>query len=912
MEIKEIQLKASINIDTTPADLLPWDGQTKITKNTGIERDGGVTNLYTEIESNTQYDKTFYTRNGKRVKLQVDSVNNAFKVFSNAYEVGRVPLWAVEDRALLTVDANDVMATIDGTFLVLRLAASLATIQEVDENFTVLHSRNFGIPADVADGFLVRNKAPTYANVTSIVGVYANGAKLNHKIITDASVVYAITNQSGFVNSSQVFAYYEHGWIVSACDKTDGRTFLLNSSGVQQGTYTEAVMLVANYNQGTGAILFQGYRDVIALGTPGTYGNAFTPPAADGGTWTIAPLTNALADPVEQFITFGGYELCYGTVTKGLYYANNTASPRTWTIGHSTPTEIYGYLDNGADIAFKTHTILGDGAYLSASFSPDGIGVPITEVGELNAFYFPHILKMTDGRYRVIYRRGNGSYAEITLSDDPTINRMQEIAPGVVKINTTSAICIVDTNDNDLQFSGNAYNGFVVIGFDAVTPAQKAFVARYRGDWGGSVDTNYKSTGAVLVGNPNLLVIPESESYTPNNETIDVYYGPPPSSLMYYRSVKDGVAQTVKGSLVGTLYVDDQIIPPPIGATYYEMTVTLIGSTAIRQPQYDGYQLLNELPGLFQSFILFGQLYLYDGDWIYQATLSANILQGKNKIANGLGLVFLAESPTTIYFYSGFDNSIYTFDGGQSVAKQLRFTQKGTIRTAVFSPFENTLAIFLDSSVIFNRDGVMAETFLPVTWPYEVYQTSDGIWITKNQFAVKYRYNLVSGSLSPVVVIALDLDGGEWGEAYTDTYDGGEWGTVYDDTIEGAAWGTNTSGVINPLVWQSQFLGFTDKAKQQIDRYSFRVYKEDKAQTQIQFDYEAFFENGTFTESRTLTLGDAINPYDSNGYAYVEYVPSNKNGIASSIKLTCNDKIVLLDGYAEVTQISASVIKNRG
>lgn len=912
MELKEIQLRASINIDSTPADLLPWDGQTKITKNTGIERDGGVTNLYTEIESNTQYDKTFYTRNGKRVKLQVDSVNNAFKVFSNNNEVGRVPLWTVQNRELLTVDANDVMATIDGTFLVLRLAASLATIQEVDEDFAVLHTRTFGIPADVADGFLVRNKAPTYANVKSIVGVYANGAKLNHKIVTDASVVYAITNQAGFVNSSQVFAYYDHGWIVSACDKSDGRTFLLRSTGVQQGTYTEAVMLVANYNQGTGAISFQGYRDVIALGTPGTYGNAFTPPAADGGSWTVTALTNALTTPVAQFITFGGYELCYGAGTKGLYYANNTASPRTWTIGHSTPTEIYGYLDNGADIAFKTHTILGDGAYLSASFNPDGIGVPITEVGELNSFYFPHILKMTDGRYRVVYRRGNGSYAEITLSDDPALNRMQEIAPGVVKINTTSALCIVDANDNDLQFSGNAYNGFVVIGFDAVAPVQKAFVARYRGDWGGSVDTNYKSTGSVLVGTPNLLVIPESVSYTPNNETIDVYYGPPPSSLTYYRSVKDGVAQTVKGALVGTLYVDDQIIPPPIGAQYFEMTVTLIGSTAIRQPQYDGYQLLNEIPGLFQSFILFGQLYLYDGDWIYLATLSANILQGKNKIANALGLVLLAESPTTIYFYSGFDNSVYTFDGGQSVSKQLRFTQKSAIRTAVFSPFENTLAIFLDDSVIFNRDGVMVETFLPVLWPYEVYQTSTGIWITKNQYAVKYRYNPISSSLTPVVVIALDLDGGEWGEVYADTYDGGQWGTIYADTIDAAAWGTNTFGVINPLIWQSQYLGFTDKAKQQIDRYSFRVYKEDRAQTEIQFDYESFYENGTFNESRTLTIGDVLNPYDANGYAYIEYIPSNKNGIASSIKLTCNDKIVLLDGYAEVTQISASVIKNRG
>lgn len=912
MDIKEINLKASLNTDTTVADLLPWDGQTKVRKNTGIERDGGITNLYTEIESNTQYDKTFYTRNNKRVRLQYDAANNAFMVYSNENMVGRVPLWTVEDRALLSVDANDVMATVDGTYLILRLAASSATIQEVDEDFNILHSRTFGVPAHVADGFLVRNKAPTYANVTSIAGVFANSGKLNFEIITDASVVYSITGQAGFVNSSQVFAYYDHGWIVSAQDKTDGRTFLLKSTGAQQGTYTEAVMLVANYNQGTDAITFQGYRDVITLGTPGTYGNSFTPPAADGGSWTITALTNGLATPVAQYITFGGYELCYGSSPKGLYYANNTASPRTWTIGHSTPSEIYGYLDNGADVAFKVHTILGDGAYLSASFNPDGIGVPITEVGELNGFYFPHILKMTDGRYRVVYRRDNGSYAEITLSEDLTLNRMQEIATGVVKINTTSAICVVDANDNDLQFGGNAYNGFVVIGFDAVAPVQKAFVARYRGDWGGSVDTNYKSTGAVLVGSPNLLVIPEGVSYTPNNETIDVYYGPPPSSLAYYRSVKDGVAQTVKGSLVGTLYVDDLIIPPPIGAEYYEMTVTLIGSTAIREPQYDGYQLLNEILGLYQSFVLLGQLYLFGGDWIYQATLSANILQGKNKLANALGLVLLCESPTTIYFYSSFDNSVYTFDGGQAVTKQLRFTQKGTIRGAIFSPHENTLALFLDSSVIWIRDAVMTETDLTLAWPYEAYQTSDGVWITKDKFAIKYRYNPISSSPGTVVVIDLDLDGGEWGTAYTDTYDGGQWGMAYADTYDGAPWGSSTSGTIEPLIWQSQFLGFTDKIKQSIDRYTFRVYKQDKAPTQIVFDYEAYHENGTINETKTLDIGDTLNPYDANGYAYIEFLPSDKNGIAASIKISCNDKIVLLDGFAEVTQKGAAVVKNRG
>jgi len=914
-EIKPLELRASINTDTTPDSLQTWDAQAKVIKNTGIERDGGVTNLYTQVESNSQYDKTFYTRNDKRVRLLYDALNNAYRVFSNALEVGRVPPWSVESRKVVTIDANDVMATTDDKFLVLRLSSSVATIQEVDSNFVLIQQRSFAIPANITDGMLVRNKAPTWANVTSIVGIFANSAKLNHIIITDAGVTYTMAGQTGFVNASQVFAYYENGWIVSANDKTDNKTFLLNSAGVQQGTYTEAVFIVANYNQGTGLVSFIGYRDVITLGTAGTYGNAFTPPAAPLGVWVITALTNGLTTPVALLYTFGGFEMCYGGATKSVFYNNNTATNRTWVIGHSTPVEIYGYIDNGADVAFKVHTILGDGAYISASFLADGIGVPITEVGELNAFYLPQVLKCSDGCYKIVYRRGDGAFASVQLSTAASIDRMQEIAPNIVKINTTSALCIVDTNDNDLQYGGNAFNGFVIMGFDAVSPVQKAFVARYRGDWGGSVDTNYKSTGAVLVGTPNLIVIPESLSYTPNNETIDIYYGPPPSSLTYYRSIKDGFAQMVKTNLLGTLYVDDLIVPPPIGVEYYEQTISLVGSTVIRELQLDGYQLLNEIIGNFISFVLYGNLYLFDQDWIYLASLSGNVLQNKSKVANALGLQFLAESPTAIYFYSGFDNSIYIFDGGQAVSKQSRFSQKGAIRAAVFSPYENTLGIFLDNSVIWNRDGVMSETFLPLTYPYDIFSTSAGIWISQNKYAVKYLYSTITGGGgSPsVIVIDLDLDGGIWGTAYADDYDGGIWGTPYVDTLDGAPWaGTSGGGsIVDPLIWKSQFLGFNDKMKQIIDRFTFRVYKQDKVQSLISFVYSAYYENGMISETGSVIIGDANNPYDTDGYAYVEFVPANKNAVASAIQLTCVDKIVLVAGFAEVTMPNVSIAKNR-
>lgn len=901
LEVKPLVLKASIDIETTPEDLQPWDAQEKILRNTGIERDGGITNLYTAIESNSAYEEVFFTRNGKRVRLERDDINNVFRVFTNERDVGQVPQWAVSRRSIISADANDALGTIDGTVLILRISTGTAVIEELTcPDFEFIRSRSFAIPVDVTDAFFVRHKAPTWSNVTSVVGVFASGTVLNHKIITDAGVVYTIGSQLGFTNSSQVFAYYENGWIVSSCDPNDPRTFVLNSAGVQQGTYTEATFLVANYNRLANTIAFRGYRNMVTLGTPNTYGYTFTPPAAPLGVWTITPLTNAISSPAAVNYTFGGMAVCYGESPKNMYYVNNTGTVRTWTIGHATPPEIYGYLDNGAEIAVKTHTILGIGSYLSASFNPDGIGVPITEIGEIDGYYYPQIVLCSAGQWRVMYRRGDGKYATVLISKSADVQRLQEIAPGVVKINTISALCVADANDNDLQYSGNAYNGFVIVGYDAVAPlAVRAHVARYRGDWGGSVDTGYKTTGAITLGQPNLVVIPESVQFSPSNETIDVYVGDPPASILYYRSIRDGNAQSIKSTLRGTLYVDDQIIPPPAGVLYSEQTILLIATTAIREFNYDGYQLFNEAVGQYLSFRLYGQLYLFDGDWIHSTLLANNVLQQVDHVANALGLVLLAESPTAAYFISTFDNSLYSFDGGQTVNKILRMSQRDAVILGTYNVRENTLAMFGADFVLWLRDGILSESALPFAYPFRVFSTSDGTWITKDDYSIKYVYNPIAGTV--VLPIDIDLDGGIWGTVYADTYDGGMWGSVYADSYVGEVWGGG-AGTIDTLIWRSKFNGFSDRVRQSIDRYFFRVYKPDKAETTVAIEYQAYREGGLLVENRSITIPTTA--YDANGYAVIEYIPANKNAVASSIQLTFPDKIILLDGHVTLSGLA--------
>lgn len=915
-EQKPINIKASIDCKTTARDLQPWDAQTEILRNTGIERDGGITNLFQAIESNVAYEETYFTRTGTRVRLQRDDLNRRFRVFSGEKELGQVPLWGVSKRAAVAADVNDALVTIYGTLLVLKIASELATIEELNiDTLELIRARSFVLDPDVSDGQFVRTKQPTWANVTSIVGIFENSGSILYKIILDSGVEYGAGGMGDLQTTSQVSAYYENGWIVSSNDRADCRTYLYNSAGVLQGTLTNAVYLVQDYNVLTGAVVYRGWRDVKKYSPtlPARYAYLFTPPAAPLGAWTITPVDNtAGAYTVDKDVmTFGGYDIGYNDGgTRLMFYSDHVVTFPLNPTNNSTPPELYGYIGGEAGIAFKVHTIGGGAAYISASFARDGIGQAISEIGEIAPDFCPQVLKLTSGVYWVLYRRGDGSFVSAELST-AVFDRMQEIAPGVVKINCISGVCVVDTNKNDLSMGGNPYNGFIIPVFTSGA-SQMGYAARHRGEYGGSVDTNFKITSSTTDGgDPEYIFNMEGQSFTYNNDKIDFYTGSV-SALMYMVSMQGYQSKSIRTALVGTLYVDDQTIPPPMGADYSDQTIKLSKSTAIRELNYDGYQLLNEVKGLFDSFTLFGGVYLFGGDWIQIASLSqARVVQSVNRVANALGLVFLAESPTSAFFYSSFDNSVYTFDGGQSVAKFLRFNRKGRIYTGAYNVRENTLGLFLDDSILWIRDGIISESLLSFVYPYEIFSTSDGIWIAKDSYAVKYLYNAVA--FGPVVpAVSLILDGGIWGTVYPDIIDGGTWGVSYPDMIDGSTWGTGATGTVVPLVWQSKFNGYSDRVRQNIDRMLFRVMKEDLIQSVLSIEYQTYREDGQNTETRDIVIGDAVNPYDPDGYALVEFVPSNRNAIASSIKITCMDKIILLDGYATITTAGDTVAKNRG
>ncbi len=458
-----------------------------------------------------------------------------------------------------------------------------------------------------------------------------------------------------------------------------------------------------------------------------------------------------------------------------------------------------------------------------------------------------------------------------------------------------------------MHIGGDPFNGFIVVSFVLLANAS-SYASKIRNQYGGSIDVGYKNNAGAGAGVIATVDLPEKLQYTPCRDGIAVYAGPAPSSLTYRESIIGGVSGGVEIALLGTLYVDDQLIPIPADSLLSERSAQLIKTTAIREPDYDGYQLANEVQGMYDSFVLFSQLYFVDSDWIKAIALTAgNIVTSANKVAPVRGLQFITASPTEAFFLSAFDNSLYSFGGGQSVTKGAIFNRHKTIRAGIYSVVENTLALLTDDTVIFIRDAIITETITPFLTAPDAFATVDGIWLSQSGYAIHYVFNLAG--LSGVTPITDTIDGGVWGTSYPDSIDGGAWGTAYD-TLDGGAWGAGYALAV-PLLWQSKFLGFSDRHVQMIDRFLIRLYKEDLEQTTISITFEYFAETTVYSESRDIIVGDINYPWDSDGYGYIEFVPTEKRSIAASLKIECQDKIAIIAVISKLSNEGESLVLNR-
>ena len=120
--------------------------------------------------------------------------------------------------------------------------------------------------------------------------------------------------------------------------------------------------------------------------------------------------------------------------------------------------------------------------------------------------------------------------------------------------------------------------------------------------------------------------------------------------------------------------------------------------------------------------------------------------------------MFVALAPTTAYFVSSFDNSLWTFTGGQTLDKYARMNQLQTITSGLYNVHDNALLLQTPSEFIWIRDNVLTVNDKKANQTnVRLYSTSKGVIIGNDQRNWQYTFFDQQGA----TVVPLD-----WQSAY--------------------------------------------------------------------------------------------------------------------------------------------------
>lgn len=392
---------------------------------------------------------------------------------------------------------------------------------------------------------------------------------------------------------------------------------------------------------------------------------------------------------------------------------------------------------------FRVGVINGVQSYFSAALidevNADAMGTLITPVGGIDDTYAPMIVSDS-----IIMYKYNAEWNVIKIGN-AVAQYIEKIADGAYKVNTISPLNIIDTVNETLLVGASDYNGRMLFRSTAAPGVATTIAALYSSQYSNSIDVGDK---IITITSPTASNIDLIGYRLPVMNTsvaafaVDVYVAD-----VYAWSVYNNGGESADPNKAGLVYLASSILPVPIGAAYSNGVFIVGGSTFFLKPLYDGSNIGNDIAGEYQTFVLFGQLYLFDGLNIYAANVNqvTGVFNDKAVVAPATGLQFLTSSPTEAYFLSAFDNSIYTFQGGRNLTKFKRMSQMPAVSNGVFSVYDNALLLNTATSFVWVRDGVATENLKAADQTGLVlYDTTSGVIISNN--TKKWRYSYIAGT----------------------------------------------------------------------------------------------------------------------------------------------------------------------
>jgi len=906
----KIELKQSICTDTpTGADLFALgDAAAKHLKNTGMERNGGITPIFEqETTFPTAGVSTMIAKDGTVV--QVDASNN---VRLDDHVIGNIGPLAIAQRGVLS-GYLDAAWTADATLIAINRVGTSMFVYEIDPaTGLVLHSRSnafAGFPAGVVTNIcLIRYVDMHYADNQEFIVQITSAANPGYVLReSGTSTTVILTANATFFCWRFATSKYIYG--------KPGFKFwwgdLTSSSTVMQPAATQFVTnIIIDRFPGTAysrAILSKitvqdASGNLIGYGEAGyTSAGVFT----GGGTYYGLAL-GAVVATVNNPIFGLGYSECTftrsDTGTKIYYqyaapFAHNVAAYYS-TVESQTNTPINGYgkltdlynATTGANntnlVAWRIGWINGQPSFISAApigITWDCIGVPITNVGEFDETYIPHIDDNGSTYSRILYRyNGQLFYVSITST---AIHTLQKVSDNLYTVNCLSALNAIDIKNKKLLTGSNDYNGRLIwSGPNATTIiATYKAVAIIQGAYSNSIDfgdkLSTKERNTAITDN-NIFcpgINPPSFWDRQNDFYVNFYIDD-----LYSTSYQTYDGTVARGDMTGLLYVPDTRIPFGMGYQFQERTmqtevetiftgVGVVGSADI-DFDYLCYELGNDIPGLYQSFVLFGQTFLFDGKQIWFASFNGSLFDGRGSqpVCPATGMQLIASSPTEIFFLSLFDDSIYSFDGGRSLRKVERMNDLrnsiGTIEpilNGVFSVRDNALLLQTAGTFIWVRDKIVSQNNKKANQTaIALYDTINGIAIANNTLEWIYSFFALSAS------------------------------------------------TIIPLTWQSGYFGVTENKLGIFSAFIATIFSANKIAASVMFTVDGFDSDGEWHEDIPFNIkpGD----WTPLGFYRPRIVPQHTVGLALSIGMKTSNYLVLNEMVAEFTpSVSATPAASR-
>lgn len=957
----EIDLSQSINTDTVAQDIRQFRPINAVVQrtnsptiqNNGIIKDGGVGELWETVYSTIPNAIAGYVSSGG-IGLVITTPDAGATIVYNrvtfsgttatilpittVYEPRQAPnnLNVFFQRYLVSgyFDATPIaLGTAPTSALGVRISSSnVITIDEFDIITGQIYNTGNLTPPLVG--------IPTVAYLTR-VGNGSDGQTNFATQISTYGIVISYGAISFFVNNSGNFNLNFGPVSGPAYFIPSSGTYIINTpaSGLNLLTSTSPTTLWTTSGTIKGGILARSFSNTTnpLITTLSTSPNLTYQLSTTGVGTSIGILSTTAAPVVTTLHSISPYG-CSGLAT-----ATGIANPQSFTTyitialannATSTYTPEYGCpmgsISVGSNTAFlNANSTNGQPGFLffsSAALIPNTAGIggamgsSINEFGDLlgctvtpSAFtngisgniitaYCPNNVSGSNKSTFVSYTRVDGSIVFVDIwSPLPSSGigsvcgsavTFNEISPNVVVVNDANGT-IIDLNDRSKYLDVSIY-----------TPMGTNNTIFGTG--------NLMQTGAYNKYSSSIYHAPFQLSASsiaflnPFSTQIDVYEAPGSATPIYLASQVSAGAINYVNYKNGQQYVNQSLSPIVHTATYSGTIAKMLTTSAVQLPGYANYNIGNLIgsyippafggsSGRFISqgltgFILFGYYYGFDGVNIYVLNLSGGstgTLVGQPQIlVKAQGLQFLNVTPTEAFFLSKFDNSLWIFNGGRSVEKVISMNQQAAIIAGYYDVYESALVVTTASGYLTMRDGIWTKNSYPAIFSGSVPQanaTSQGIYWTFVDSSGNFR-------------------------------------SVRRTYAEDAA------APPLPLNYQTSYLGPGNGGVIKIERIAMQVWcsKGLRADIQLTLNYKTTDNAGSNT-STTVTLWPSGTSQtgqltiqtpgaNADGYAWFDWIPSSKYGVATSVTIqnvtsTPIQKIAILDmiwyytndGYEPIT-----------